>query len=283
MNVAIDQHEPIQAGSAAFDLDDEVEALCRSTAPGGGDGRKVLVASPDFQIVLRTLPAKSRIADHHDHGRISVQTVRGHIRVHAGGEEYDLRPGNVAIVDHGVTHGIEVLEDSAFLLTASMHTHTASRATDAFRQEHAGIKEHLSHVSTMIESIAHAPAVEAQERMGRVVDALRSHILAHADWEERVLYPLIDNKAGGPHPFTAAMRHEHRIVGRWVEELDRQSKSATAGALAFARRADQLLGLILAHFEDEEEVLLPVIDATMTREEFEREILSKGAVHPPLV
>ncbi len=280
MNVAIDQHEPIHAGSAAFDLDDEVEALCRSTAAAGGELRKVLVASPDFQIVLRILPAKSRIADHHDHGRISVQTVRGHIRVHAGAEEYDLRPGNVAIVDHGVTHGIDVLEDSAFLLTASMHSHPV-RTTESFRQEHVEIREHLSHIGGLIESIAKAPAAEAQQGMELLVGALRSHILAHADWEERVLYPVIDTKAGaGPYPFTAAMRQEHRIVGRWIDELDQQSKSAKPDAVTFARRADQLLGLILAHFEDEEEVLLPIVDATMTPEEFEREIRSKGSPHP---
>jgi quercetin dioxygenase-like cupin family protein len=110
----MDEH--VHKNSAAFDLCEEVDAL-------HGDSRKVLVASPDFQIVLRTLPAKARIADHRDHGRISVQTVRGHIRMHAGDREYDLLPGNIAIVDHGVTHGIEVLEDSAFLLTASMHAH----------------------------------------------------------------------------------------------------------------------------------------------------------------
>ncbi|HKB78937.1 MAG TPA: hypothetical protein VKH35_04410 [Thermoanaerobaculia bacterium] len=109
-------NEHVRTGSAAFDLTEEVDAL-------RGDGRKVLVASSDFQVVLRTLPAKARIADHHDHGRVSLQTVRGHIRVHAGDREYDLLPGTIAIVDHGVTHGIEVLEDSAFLVTASMHVH----------------------------------------------------------------------------------------------------------------------------------------------------------------
>lgn len=280
MNVAIDQNREIHAGSAAFDLDNEVEALCRSIATDSAELRKVLVASTDFQIVLRILPANSRIADHHDHGRISVQTVRGHIRVHAGGEEYDLRPGNVAVIDQGVTHGIDVLEDSAFLLTASMHAHPA-RTTEPFRQEHVEIRAHLSHISSMIEAIAKAPAAEAQQRMQHLVGALRAHILAHADWEERVLYPVIDMKAGpAPHRFTEAMRLEHRIVGRWIDELDRQSNRATADVLAFARRADQLLGLILAHFEEEEEVLLPIIDATMTREEFEREILSKETPHP---
>ncbi len=117
--------------------------------------------------------------------------------------------------------------------------------------------------------------------MQRIVGALRSHIVPHAEWEEAVLYPVVDEKAGGgPHPFTAAMRREHEIVGRWIDELDRQSKDVASDPLLFSRKADQLLGLIIAHFEDEEEVLLPILDETMSKEDFEREILSKGSAHP---
>jgi hypothetical protein len=48
--------------------------------------------------------------------------------------------------------------------------------------------------------------------------------------------------------------------------------SASPDAAAFVRRADNLLGLIWAHFEEEEMVLLPVLDETMTPEQFEREV-----------
>src|SRR5512142_1965108 len=149
------------------------------------------------------------------------------------------------------------------------------RTTEPFRREHVEIKEHLGHMSSMIGSLAGGSPSDRRKTMQKIVTALRSHIIPHAQWEEAVLYPVIDAKAGGGrYGFTLAMRHEHEIVGRWIDELEQQSKNVTADVQLFARRADQLLGLILAHFEDEEEVLLPVIDATMSRKKFEREILS---------
>lgn len=151
------------------------------------------------------------------------------------------------------------------------------RTNEPFREEHVAIKEHLRHMSQMIQSIPGA-APEVQKRdMAKLVEALKGHILPHAEWEEKVLYPVIDHKTGGgKYVFTAAMRHEHRIVGRWIDQLTCESVKGNPDPKFFARRADQLLGLILAHFEDEEEVLLPVLDATMTPEEFEREIASQG-------
>ena len=42
---------------------------------------------------------------------------------------------------------------------------------------------------------------------------------------------------------------------------------------AFAQRANQLIGLLEAHMEVEEQVLLGVIDQTMSAEEFDRGLL----------
>ncbi|MFA6954930.1 MAG: hemerythrin domain-containing protein [Thermoanaerobaculia bacterium] len=157
---------------------------------------------------------------------------------------------------------------------------TPRQTTEPFREEHLAIKEHLRHMSQMIESIPGAAPEVRKQNMTGLVEALKEHILLHAEWEEKVLYPVIDKKAGGgKYAFTAAMRHEHRIVGRWIDELALESEKGTPDATLFVHRADQLLGLILAHFEDEEEVLLPVLDELMTPEEFEREISSQGHPH----
>jgi len=155
----------------------------------------------------------------------------------------------------------------------------AQRVTQPFRDEHVEVKKHLDHMAEMIGSLATASSAEKQTIMEKLVAALRSHILPHAEWEEKVLYPAVDRIAGGKYTFTAAMRHEHEIVERSIALLADQAENPTHDGVVFRRNADQLLGLILAHFEDEEEVLLPILDATMTAEEFEREILSKGSPH----
>jgi len=159
-------------------------------------------------------------------------------------------------------------------------TTTPRRTTEPFREEHAAIKEHLRHMSQMIQAIPGAAPEVQKQNMTKLVEALKGHILLHAEWEEKVLYPVVDQKTGGgKYAFTAAMRHEHRIVERWIDQLASESEKGRPDTTLFVRRADQLLGLILAHFEDEEEVLLPVLDESMTPEEFEREIASQGHPH----
>jgi hemerythrin-like domain-containing protein len=148
-----------------------------------------------------------------------------------------------------------------------------SRPTEPFRREHVGIKEHLEHLNAEVGKLSVASPSEQRASMQHVVDFVREHIKPHAEWEERVLYPAVDRRAAsGPNPFTASMRYEHRIVVRWTDELAAIAAAPAADITAFARRADNLLGLIWAHFEEEEEVLLPILDRTMSREDFEREI-----------
>jgi hemerythrin-like domain-containing protein len=113
--------------------------------------------------------------------------------------------------------------------------------------------------------------------MARVVGFLREHLIGHADWEERVLYPLVDRHAGGgPEAFTASMRLEHRIIARWTDELAREASHREPDIGVFCARAHNLLGLVMAHLEEEEDVLLPVLDRTMTAAEFEREVMNQS-------
>jgi hemerythrin-like domain-containing protein len=146
--------------------------------------------------------------------------------------------------------------------------------SDSFRTEHADLKGHLFYLETVVASLAEASPDERHRATTELVRFLRSHLADHAQWEERVLYPLVDRQAGGGEPFTAAMRHEHRIIERLVAELVDETCRSPIAIRRFVRLAERLLGLLLAHFECEEEVLLPVLDRTMTTEEFDREVMS---------
>ncbi len=151
------------------------------------------------------------------------------------------------------------------------------RPTDPFRLEHRDIEDRLAEVERQIGGLPAAPPVEQRRTMTHILVFLREHVLLHAEWEEKVLYPVVDRRAGsGAHRFTASMRQEHAIVARWTEELASEAAKPEPDATRFARRADQLLGVLQAHLENEEEVLLPVLDWTMTPEDFEREIFSRG-------
>lgn len=151
------------------------------------------------------------------------------------------------------------------------------RPSENFRKEHVQIRERLSRISDLVGKLPNQPASQQRDTMKRVTAFFMGHIKPHAEWEEKVLYPAVDKRAGSQtHLFTATMRNDHKIVGRWISELESESEKTKADPKAFARKTDRLLGLITAHFENEEEVLLPVLDKSMTSEEFEREIMKKS-------
>jgi quercetin dioxygenase-like cupin family protein len=87
-------------------------------SPGGAAANaKTLVKYDDFRVVLTALKAHARLPGHQTEGRISIQTVAGHIQVRAHGRTFDLQTGRLLALDQGLPHDVEALEESAFLLT----------------------------------------------------------------------------------------------------------------------------------------------------------------------
>lgn len=105
--------------SSELDLDEQIDVLRLSAEWSTGIARKVLVAYPDFQVTLRLLAARARIAEHYNPGRISVQTLRGLIRMHADGRTFELPAGKMLILDRAVAHDVEAVVESVFLLTVA--------------------------------------------------------------------------------------------------------------------------------------------------------------------
>ncbi|MCC6659521.1 MAG: hemerythrin domain-containing protein [Phycisphaerales bacterium] len=161
--------------------------------------------------------------------------------------------------------------------SASAHNQpdSAARPTDAFRAHHAEIIEHLGHIDAMAVALRGQSPEEQRRTMQRAVTFLKEHIAAHAADEERVLYPVVQRESGPGSRLTAVPIYEHRIVERLIAALDKEASQRTPDAAAFALTAHHLTGLLLGHFEIEEQVLLPVLDQTMTAEQFQREVADK--------
>lgn len=147
-----------------------------------------------------------------------------------------------------------------------------ARPTEAFRLHHAEIQKHLRNVDAMVVALHWQSPEEQRETMRHAVTFLQEHIAAHAHDEEQVLYPAVQRRAGPDSRLTTVPIYEHRIVERWIAELDQEASNSAPDPAAFALSAHHLTGLLYAHFEVEEEVLLSVLDETMTAEEFQREI-----------
>ena len=85
-----------------------------------GQSSKTLAKYPDFRIVLILMKGGSQMRQHRAEGRISIQQVQGQSRVHlANHRKVDVPAGQLLVLDCGVLHDVEALEESALLLTIS--------------------------------------------------------------------------------------------------------------------------------------------------------------------
>ena len=108
---------PMEAPFLDFDLPAEVHRLHEEATWGTGQNARTLVKYDDFRIVLTALQANARLPEHKTEGRISVHMLSGHIQIKAAGRTFSLRTGGLLALDRGVSHDVEALEESAFLLT----------------------------------------------------------------------------------------------------------------------------------------------------------------------
>jgi hemerythrin-like domain-containing protein len=151
---------------------------------------------------------------------------------------------------------------------------------DPFREEHAKVREHVTHWGTMLATLSALPDTEQVATIRHIAKCLNGNVRPHAESEEQVFYPVVDKYAGvgkGDNTITATMRHEHRVIARWTDELTAEAGKPSPDVNAFSRRAQNLIGLLNAHFEQEEEVLLPIVENAMTADQFQKEVMDKMA------
>ena len=112
-------HGTLSSSVLQFDLASELEQLYRDEAWLQPTGRssKTLAKYSDLRIVLIAMKANTRMPEHTAAGRISVHTLKGHIRLHLPERVVDLPAGHLLALDPCVAHDVEASEDSAFLLT----------------------------------------------------------------------------------------------------------------------------------------------------------------------
>ena len=85
-----------------------------------GRSSKTLAKYPDFRIVLILMKAGSQMRQHRAEGRISIEQLKGKIRVHLDAHRtLDVCAGHLLVLDCGVLHDVEALEECALLMTIS--------------------------------------------------------------------------------------------------------------------------------------------------------------------
>lgn len=145
---------------------------------------------------------------------------------------------------------------------------TNHRPTEPLRAEHRDLLPHLLSLDTAANDVAGWDRDAAVSALGEIVGFLRGHLVPHAAAEEAVLYPAIEEAMAAPGA-TATMRADHVEI---VARIDRLADTAAAVEQRWPDEvlapdlAHQLVGLsaiLQLHFHKEEEVLLPVLDASL--------------------
>ncbi len=109
-----------------FNLKQEIDKLHAEDAWQAGKNSKTLVKYPDYRIVLIVMHKSARMTEDHAAGRISVQTLSGRIKMHVSEAEIDMPAGALIALDRAVSHDVEALEESAFLVTIAWPEHLSS-------------------------------------------------------------------------------------------------------------------------------------------------------------
>jgi hypothetical protein len=61
----------------------------------------------------------TRMRQHRAEGRISIQQLKGQVRIHLAHRKVNMSAGHLLVLDCGVLHDVEALEESALLLSIS--------------------------------------------------------------------------------------------------------------------------------------------------------------------
>ncbi|HWH57894.1 MAG TPA: cupin domain-containing protein [Terriglobales bacterium] len=104
-----------------FDLLEELRQLRREDSWQRQTGRssKTLAKYPNLRIILVLMKANTQMNEHRADGRVSIHALMGKICIHLPEQKVNLAAGQLLVLDCGMVHNVEALEESAFLLTIS--------------------------------------------------------------------------------------------------------------------------------------------------------------------
>lgn len=101
---------------ARLDLEEEIRRMRASPKPNGHLG-KTLLRATDMRLVLMILDRGVTMPEHLAQGSLTIHTLQGRVVVTLLDASFDLAAGQLLTIEHGVSHAMAAIEDSAVLLT----------------------------------------------------------------------------------------------------------------------------------------------------------------------
>ena len=138
--------------------------------------------------------------------------------------------------------------------------------TEPLRREHQGLRPHIDR----LRDVAAAPSIDG---LDEAIEFLAEQLVPHALAEDVTLYPAVERLMAAPGA-TQSMSRDHVEVARMIHDLRLlrtgigDASTMDADDLEEARRVLYgLYAVVRLHFQKEEELYLPVLDAGLGAEE----------------
>jgi quercetin dioxygenase-like cupin family protein len=114
---------PLAATKLLFSFDRELELLkAEDVWNAHGHNARTLIKLDEFRVVLIALAKGKTIREHETYRQVMVHALRGKLSLQLRDERLPLAAGELLALDRMVSHDIEAVEDSAFLLTVGWST-----------------------------------------------------------------------------------------------------------------------------------------------------------------
>lgn len=118
-----DPQSPVQ--STTFDMV-AIAAEMRTEGPYEREGHtaRMLVREPDLRVVLVVMKGGSIIKEHRAKETASIHVLSGRVRVLLRDRLVDLPSARLLLLESGLAHSVEAMDESALLLTLAWHDNT---------------------------------------------------------------------------------------------------------------------------------------------------------------
>jgi hemerythrin-like domain-containing protein len=144
--------------------------------------------------------------------------------------------------------------------------------TQPIRDEHRELLAHIENLRHIADYIEQGPlTVEMKDRLDAAWNFLNYTLIPHAQAEDAVLYPSVEQVMAAPHA-TATMSREHEEIAHLTHQLITIKNEIVYFSLAPEQASDLrrvlygLYALIKVHLIKEEELYLPLLDSKLTPE-----------------
>ncbi|OHB88428.1 MAG: hypothetical protein A3C38_02025 [Planctomycetes bacterium RIFCSPHIGHO2_02_FULL_50_42] len=151
-----------------------------------------------------------------------------------------------------------------------------ARPTDPIRDHHKALEEQVHGFFNNIENLQKFSAEEKQQ-LQDLIKFLKEELLPHAEGEEKYLYKKVGQLMNNP-LFTKTMELDHQHIKRYISELEAEIKdvykeAADVTIKKIQKAANKLQGLMMPHFQKENDVYLPILDEKLSAEQVYLEII----------